>query len=100
MPENRTLDNPNDIAIREQQKQQRLAHGAALAAKAKEPQPKPEFSESFTFRFRKIKGGSFSGLWELAAMRLDGKVDEIITDADSLPEVLESIANIFANKGY
>ncbi len=99
MPEQRTLDNPNDIAIRETQKQQRLEQGATVA-RANTHQPVIKYDVPFTFRFRQIKNGSFSGLWELCAMKANGKVDEVITDADSLPEVLDAIGNIFANKGY
>lgn len=103
MSQQRVLDNPNDIAIREQQKQYRLEQGAADAKrKAEEKALVTEYSESFTFRFRKIKNGSFSGLWELAALKSDpkAKVDEIISDADALPHVLEAIGNIFANRGF
>lgn len=102
MPEQRTLDNPNDIAIRESQKIQRLEQGRSIAerAAAEKKNVIKQYSESFTFRFRKIKNGSFSGLWELAALKKDGKVDEIITDADALPNVLEAIGNIFANRGF
>jgi len=98
----RTLDNPNDIAIREEQKRHRLEQGRALLVKAEADKhvPPKEYSESFTFRFRQIKNGSFAGLWELCAMRGNGKVDELIMDADSLPNVLESIGNIFANRGF
>jgi hypothetical protein len=99
VPEARTVDTPNDINIRESQRLQRLAQGKALEGQ-KKTLDKPDWGPAFTFRFRQYKSTQFSGLWELAAMRLDGKVDEIITDADSLPEVLESIANIFANRGY
>lgn len=102
MAEQRTLDNPNDIAIREQQRLQRLEQGRELERRRiaeKDLKPK-EYSDAFTFRFRKIKNGSFSGLWELSVMKANGKVDEIITDADSLPNVLEMIGNIFANKGF
>lgn len=102
MAEPRTLDNPNDVAIREQQAQQRLAQGKALAeAKAHEKEiPPTKYSEPFIFRFRQIKNGSFSGLWELCALKSNGKVDELIVDANSLPEVLDTIGNIFANRGY
>ena len=100
MPDQRTVDTPNDMNIRESQAAQRLAQGKVLATQTKKTLDKPDWGPAFTFRFRQYKSTQFSGLWELAAMRLDGKVDEIIADADSLPEVLESIANIFANKGY
>jgi len=98
--EQRMVDNPNDVAIREQQKQQRLEMGRQIDSRQANDQPKIEYSDAFTFRFRKIKNGSFSGLWELCAMKPNGKVEEVITDADALPYVLESIGNIFANKGF
>ena len=99
MPEQKTLDNPNDIALRDIQKKVRLAQ-MQNPPRANTIQPPKEYSEAFTFRFRQIKNGSFSGLWELAAMKKTGKIDQIIIDADSLPEVLEAIGNIFANRGY
>ncbi len=94
-----TVDTPGDLAIREQQKQQRLAMGKAVDSR-NTAQPPIEYSPPFTFRFRQVKNGSFSGLWELSAMKPNGKLDELIIDADSLPEVLERIGNIFANMGY
>lgn len=100
MANQRTLDNPNDIAIREQQKQQRLEMGRQIDSRNAEKQPPMEYSEAFTFRLRKIKNGSFAGLWELCAVRPNGRVDEVITDADALPNVLDMIGNIFANKGF
>lgn len=100
MAEPKTLDNPNDNALREQMRQQRVAAGAAFAERAKELPPATQYSEPFTFRFRKIENGSFAGLWELAVLKPNGKVDEIVTDADALPNVLEAIGNIFANRGY
>lgn len=102
MPEQRTLDNPNDIAIREVQRQERLAQGAVLAKRAAEDKKaKPiEYAHTFTFRFRQVNNGSFAGLWELCVMKANGKVDERITDADSLPNVLDAIGNIFANRGF
>lgn len=102
MAEPRTLDNPNDIAIREQQRQQRLAM-AAQKPRATEIQPDQiEYDSPFIFRFRKIKNGSFAGLWELAVMnpKRPEKVDEIVFDANALPECLEAIGNIFANRGF
>ena len=33
-------------------------------------------------------------------MKKDGKVEEVIMDADALPYVLEAIGNIFTNKGF
>lgn len=99
MPEAKTVDTPNDVNIRAQQAEQRLAQGKALAASAK-VMAKPEYARPYTFRFRQWKNTQFSGLWELAVLNREGKVEELITDADSLPELLESIANIFANKGY
>lgn len=99
MPDQRTLDNPNDIAIREQQKQQRLEMGRAADTRNQKQEPR-KYSEAFTFRFRQVKNGSFAGLWELAAMKPNGKVDELIVDADALPNVLDLIGNIFANKGF
>lgn len=104
MAEPRTLDNPNDVAIREQQKQQRLAQGQATKERqARDANPEPlQFEQPFTFRFRKIKNTSFAGLWELAVMKPGDpkKVDELIFDANALPECLEAIGNIFANRGY
>lgn len=102
MADQRTLDNPNDIAIREQQRQQRLAQGQEIARRQAEPQKKPEYSDAFIFRFRKHKGGSFAGLWELSVMKHNQplKVEEIIFDANALPECLEAIGNIFANRGF
>ena len=103
MPDHRTLDNPNDVAIREQQRQQRLAQGKAIAEKAEVDKnaPKPEYEQPFYFRFRRIKTGSFSGLWELAVMRphRPEAIDELIFDANALPECLDAIGNIFANRG-
>lgn len=91
---------PEELQIREQQRQQRLAIGHQLEEDKKIEQEPRVFLEPFTFRFRKISNGSFAGLWELAAMRSSGKVDEIIIDADSLPNILDAVGNIFANKGY
>lgn len=91
---------PEELQIREQQKQYRLAQGKAMEAQAAEPKEPTEYWEPFTFRFRKIKSGSFAGLWELAAMKPSGKVDELIIDADSLPNVLDAVGNIFANRGF
>lgn len=99
MPENRTLDNPNDIAIREDQKRLRLEMGRA-ESRVKDKRLIRQYSESFIFRFRKIRNGSFAGLWELCALNKKGEVEETITDADALPYVLDSIGNIFANKGF
>lgn len=102
MPEQRTLDNPNDIAIRESQKVQRLEQGRqdATRREAEKNSPPKEYSEAFIFRFRQIKNGSFAGLWELCVLRKDGRVDETVMDADSLPNALEAIGNIFANRGF
>lgn len=102
MADPRTLDNPNDISIRETQKRFRLAQGEALAreAEARKKIPPREYSDGFIFQFRKVKNGSFAGLWELSALKKNGKVDEVITDADTLPNVLDMIGNIFANKGF
>lgn len=103
MPNQNTLDNPNDIALREQSRQQRLAQGKADAARREQEKNvgPAKYYEPFTFRFRKIKPHpSFGGLWELAVLKKDGKVEEIIKDADALPECLDAISNIFANKGY
>lgn len=99
MPEARTVDNPNDVNIRAQLAEQRLAQGKAFAAIPKDIQ-KAEYSKAYIFRFRQWKNTQFSGLWELAALDRSGKVEEIVTDADSLPELLESLANIFANMGF
>lgn len=99
MSEQRTIDTPNDIAMRQEQARVRLEQGRSIAGHPTRL-AKPEFNPSFTFRFRQYRTTQFSGLWELAAIGRDGKVEEIITDADSLPEVLEAIGNIFANKGY
>ena len=98
MPDLRTLDNPNDVAIREDQKRIRLAH-SHTASRAPKDAP-IEYGPAFTFRFRQIRNGSFSGLWELCAMKPNGKMDELIKDADALPEILDAIGNIFANRGY
>lgn len=100
MPEQRTVDTPNDMNIREQQKIQRLAQGKAIAEQSKVLPARGVFSPAYTFRFRQWKNTQFSGLWELAALNREGKVEKIISDADSLPELLESISNIFANAGF
>lgn len=99
MSEQRVIDNPNDVAIREQQKQQRLEMGRAVDVRNQQEVVR-KYSEPYCFRFRQIKNGSFSGLWELCAMKTNGKVDELIVDADALPNVLDMIGNIFANKGF
>lgn len=91
---------PEELAIREQQRQYRLAQGKALDEQKKVTAEKIEYWDPFTFRFRKIKNGSFAGLWELAAMKPGGKVEEIVVDADSLPNILDAVGNIFANRGY
>lgn len=96
------LDNPNDIAIREEQRRVRVEQGQALIKKTEEEQNQParEYSEPFLFRFRQVKSGPFGGLWELAVMKPNGKIDEMVTDADALPNVLALLENIFINRGF
>lgn len=96
----RSVDNPNDEAIRETQKGVRLQVGARAAQLAGNAVLKPQFGEAMYFRFRKHVGTQFGGLWELAVVDSRGKVIEIVTDADALPHVLEAIGNIFANQGF
>jgi hypothetical protein len=106
MPETRTLggqksvDNPNDVSIREDQQRIRLQ----LLERQKEldsvEQDPYVFSESFTFRFRQFKNTNFAGLWELTSVDAKGHPIEKIIDADALPNVLEAIGNIFANRGF
>lgn len=100
MPDMQVRVRPEELAIREQQKQYRLAQGKKLEEDANAKEEPRRFSEPFTFRFRKIQNGSFMGLWELTAMKPSGKVDELVIDADSLPNILDAVGNIFANKGY
>jgi hypothetical protein len=100
VPEIQTRVTPQEMGLREKQKQERLAIGATIAEEAKKSDAPREYTDPFIFRFRKIKNGSFAGLWELSAMKATGKVDEIVIDADSLPNILDAVGNIFANRGF
>lgn len=95
-----TVDTPNDMNIREDQKRLRLELNARQKELASVEQPPYVFSEAYTFRFRQFGNTNFSGLWELAILDKKGHVEEIVTDADALPNCLEMISNIFANKGF
>jgi len=99
-PEQRVIDNPNDIAIREMQRLQRLEMGKKIAADNEKILAKNQYREPFYFRFRQHKNDNFGGLWELAVVDHKGKVDEVITDADTLSSALEAISRIFENAGF
>lgn len=55
-------------------------------------------SMEITFRFRKHVGGNFAGLWELAVVR-DGKVEQVISDADGLMFCIDNLSQIMENLG-
>lgn len=95
----KTVETPIDAQIREEMKRQRIEAGAALSSRPDKIRG-AKFIEPFTFRFRQYKNTQFAGLWELSAIRQDGSVEQIITDADALPNVLNLIGNIFENKGF
>lgn len=99
-PEQRVIDNPNDIAIRELQRQQRLEMGKTIEKNNAKVISSNKFREPFYFRFRQHKDDNFGGLWELAVVDNKGKVDEVITDADTLSSVLDAISRIFENAGF
>ncbi len=95
-----TVDTPQDMGIREDQKRVRLELSKRQHDLATAEQDPVVFSESLTFRFRQFRNTNFAGLWELCALDKRGNVIEKITDADALPNVLELIGNIFANRGF
>lgn len=95
-----TVDTPNDTNIRADQmrvRKEMLARQNELNSVLQDPYV---FSESLTFRFRQYKNTNFAGLWELAIVDKRGNIQELIIDADALPNVLEAISNIFSNRGF
>lgn len=92
-------ETPEQEAMRKEQARVRLDM-ARRTAELNAPQPAAEYSDPFIFRFRKYKNTSFAGLWRLEVLNRFGQVEETITDADALPNALEAIGNIFANKGF
>lgn len=93
-------ETPAQEAMRLEQARVRLEQGRAAAVRANVKEPAAEFSEPFIFRFKMFKNTGFSGLWRLEVLNKFGKVEEMICDADTLPNTLEAIGNIFVNKGY
>jgi hypothetical protein len=62
-------------------------------------QIKSQRSTEIHFRLSKHVDGPFPGLWELAVMKPDGTVDEIISDADMLQYCLDNLHQVLENKG-
>lgn len=93
-------ETPAQEEMRKNQAQTRLALGATIAARDHQAQPEAKYTEAFIFRFRMYENTTFHGLWRLEILNKFGQVEETITDADSLPNALEAIGNIFANKGF
>ena len=92
-------ERPENAAMRMEQARVRKELGEKIAEQASRPMPVPEFEEPLIFRFKMWKNTQFSGLWRLEVLNRQGKVDGVICDADALPNVLEAIGNIFANRG-
>lgn len=90
---------PEQEASEKEQARVRLSIGLAQE-RLKQPQPEPIYSDPFIFRFQKYTNTSFAGLWRLEILNKFGKIEETITDADALPNALEAIGNIFANRGF
>ena len=99
MAEQLIRETPEQESVRKDQARVRIEMGAA-SSKLNVPQPQAEYGDPFIFRFQRYKNTSFQGLWRLEILNRHGKVEETITDADALPNILEAIGNIFANKGY
>ena len=96
----KTVYTPGDLNIHEDQKRIRLEQLDRQNYLRNVEQDPYVFSESFTFRFRQYKNTNFAGLWELAILDKKGHIEELICDADALPNVLEAIENIFTNRGF
>lgn len=66
--------------------------------------PKFEFGPSHTFRLRQHKGTpefpSFNGLWELAMVDKNGKLEQILEDANDLTSCLDHIQGRFEEAGF
>lgn len=84
---------------KEQERVRKQGYDRELANKGKPPLV-PQFADPFIFRMKMWKNGPFSGLWQLEALNSKGQVEQLITDAETLPNVLELMGNIFANKGF
>jgi hypothetical protein len=53
----------------------------------------------FTFRLTRHKDGGFKGLWELAMLDGNGKLIEVIDDANALPYCVDNIQGVLENSG-
>lgn len=92
-------ESPAQEQIREDQARIRREMGKTILTHA-QAEPPAEYTDAFIFKFRMYKNTSFHGLWRLEILNKFGQVEETITDADTLPNALEAIGNIFANRGF
>jgi hypothetical protein len=60
----------------------------------------PTYDVSVQFRIRRISSGNFKNLWALDLMDVDGGVEAVICDADSLGSVIDHMNTIFEDRGY
>lgn len=61
---------------------------------------KLEYDKTFTYRLRRITGGNFSGLWELARLNRMGHVEKLLSDADALNFCMENLQGDLEEEGF
>ncbi len=59
-----------------------------------------EFDHVYNFRLRRIKGGSFHGLWELCLMDDHGDIIKTLSDADALNYCIENLQGELETDGF
>jgi hypothetical protein len=98
--ETKTLETPTDAQIKEEMARVRVAQANHERDERLKPPEKKEYGEVFTFRLRQFQTTQFRGLWELSILDAKGNVREIVTDADALTNVLETIGLVLENRGF